>query len=217
MGGVNRRDEGDLGWIVGLGGGRAGEVERPRAYRRPAVIAKRGAGSRLQAEQVESEARSPTEVSDSLRHVAETEKTNQCDREVAKYRHHPRAGSRPDARTIFVKCDVSDPVASVFDRPMVTDEIKEFGGRSLLWREAGDDRDPFSPSHPGSDVLCDPLDSGDLPTVREFHVVVDGSGSPDATDLDPAVSLLNDFLLRGGKTVRRRDCRCRASVGVGSS
>ena len=76
-----------------------------------------GTGSRLQAEQVESEARSPTEVADSLWRVAETGKTNPCDHEVAEYRHHPRAGSRPNARTIFVTGDVSVPVASVFHRP----------------------------------------------------------------------------------------------------
>lgn len=154
-------------------------------------------------------------MTNAVRYVLKAEDSNDSDREIAQDCHHAGAGSSADLRAIFVERYIADPVASILDAPMVSDQFHQRLGRRFLRREAGHDVGRLGSDLTGPDDRGASLDLGHLSAVGEKHVVVELGRDPDAALLNATVALVQGDQLRGEKTRAPNALRCLASRSVG--
>ena len=138
------------------------------------------------------------------RDVVKSQESDDSDCEIAQDRHHARAGLSADLGTIFVVGHIADPMASIFDAPMVPNQGHQSLGGRLARRKAGHDVGRLMTDLTGRYHLGDSLDLGHLTAVGEEHVIVEPGRDPDGTFFDATVFLIQCSHLRGEKTLTPR-------------
>lgn len=160
-------------------------------------------GARLQADQTQSRAGGSTVVPHGGGDVRSADKAEQADRQVSKRGHHLGACPLAHLRAILVEGDVPDPVEPVLDRPVSSDEFEQPAGRCLFRGQAGNALDDLMAKGRPVQLPNGSFYLEDLPTVGEFHVVVEVGADPDLAYLDAAVTLIDRFGVRGKKSRAR--------------
>jgi len=160
----------------------------------------------LQTQQAESLFAPPSQMSGGFGDVRGPCHPEQADGEVAQGGHDLRSAASADLRAVFVEGDVTNEVDAVFDLPVTPDILQQVCGRGLLLGEAGHPVDHLMATWFCSQVEGDTLDAEDLFQVGEVEVAVQLGAGPDPAGFDPAMTLVEGFMLRGEKP------RCRGFV-----
>ncbi len=110
-----------------------------------------------------------------------------------------RSGLFAHLAAVFIEGDITDPVDSVFDGPMMAVEGKQAGWICLLRAETGDSVD-----HLVAWVLAVEIGNGafqaeDLGLIGKVAVSDQLGAGPDGSGFDAAVALGNLSVLRGEK------------------
>ncbi len=175
---------------------------------RPRGSSLSGVARRSEPDGVESSGASAAEKADRRGNGAEIEEPGQCDSEISQGRHGTRRALGSDLGAVLVERDIADPVATVLDRPVSADYGEELLRCGSIWAAAGDDVDALLPRCSRLHVRRDALQLRHLSAVGEVHEAVEFRRSPDSTNFQPPVPLLDRFMLRGGEPSDRTDGRC---------
>ena len=132
----------------------------------------------------------------------------EADGEVAEYGHHSGAGFGSYLRAIFIKGDIPDIMAFVFDAPMPAVKVEDLLGRSLTGRETGDEVGRFTACLARFEMFGMPFDAGDLSTERKIQIGIQIAGGPDFSYFQAAMRFFTGFMLRGEmpRLIRGRRC-----------
>lgn len=108
---------------------------------------------------------------------------------------------------------------TVFDLPVATVQCEQTCRIRLLSHEACDPKALLlgaltAANNIAIEVGRNTFDAEHLSYIREVQVVVQCSACPDASDLDPAVALINRLVLRGEKPLSSEACRRLGAVVV---
>lgn len=122
-----------------------------------------------------------------------------ADGKIAEGRHETGPRFRADAAAIFVECAVTDIMQPVFDAPVPPVERQKSFRVRLLGTQAGNAKGNLPAKRIAAQIGRDAFDSEGLLLVREVAVVDQFGAGPDSARLDPAVPLVDRFMLRGEK------------------
>lgn len=123
--------------------------------------------------------------------------TQQGQDEVAQARHHLSSRSFADLAAIFIKGDIANPVAAIFNRPMIPIQGEQAGRTGLVRHQAGQAIDGFAAEFPGDQFGDVALEAEHLGHIREGEVAGQFGAGPDLADFQSAVAFIGGGVLRG--------------------
>jgi hypothetical protein len=109
-----------------------------------------------------------------------------------------RSVANSDLRAVLIEGDIPDPVQSVFNGPMATDQLEEANGVRLLRGEAGDAVDDFVVLFVGEGVGDVAINTKDLGDMGEADIVVEFGAGEDRALFEATMGFLDGDVLRGG-------------------
>lgn len=133
--------------------------------------------------------------------------------EVAQAGHHLSSCSFADLAAILIQGDIPDPVAAIFNRPMITVQGEQAGRAGLFRSQAGQAIDGFSAEFARNDFGDVALDAEDLGRIREGEIAGQFGAGPDLAGFQPAVGFIGGGVLRGG-TLSGSGLRCPGAAWV---
>ena len=126
-------------------------------------------------------------------------KPQDTDGKISKCCHDPGAGFRSDAAAIFVVGYVADVMQLVFNSPVSPIDFKESFWTGFLGRKAGNAAHYFVAQRFSRKIRCRALYPHNLFLIRELKVSFEFGAGPDSSGLDPTMSFVHRFMLRGEK------------------
>jgi len=143
----------------------------------------------------------PGAPADGLGDEAGPGQTQKADGQIAQRRHPPGAVALTDLAAILIVDHVSDPMESILNDPVASDQIEQTAGVCL--GRAGPARqsvDDFFPRTTSVQLAALPLETENHLSVRKIQVVAQLIADAGLSSLDPSMALVPCLGLRGEKT-----------------
>ncbi len=136
-------------------------------------------------------------MADSVGDVISARESKQTYCSITKRCHDARAAGFSHTGAIFVIGDIADIMHTILDRPVFTIVVEELSRRGGLMRQARDTVGRIYSRFCVAEPDYGSPDLKDLRNVWKLEIPVELCAGPYFSSFDPAMSLLNCYVLRG--------------------